>query len=223
MTMTYAKSGNPTPVEEERVKELLRRRNDKLATTREVVELALLLFSPLYQEDNAVSVLRELRASDPGDELASLWLSYICAYSEWRFGPASLDEAIDILDRFASTDAVWVAAAGIIRYGALSRRDRGFSQEKTACLERSIQLKPEWIHNHTFLAGEYVKAARYAEALEQIDWVRKNQTLDPPVVADLISDRFERLITGRLSRSTGELILRSEAEIFRKRPDLARS
>jgi hypothetical protein len=74
--MTYQKTGNPTPADEARVIELLKKREAGQAIPRESIELALLFYSPLYQEPEAISILSELFARDPGNEQAGLWLSF---------------------------------------------------------------------------------------------------------------------------------------------------
>jgi hypothetical protein len=227
--MIYQKTGNPTPADEARVIELLERREVGQATPREVIELALLFYSPLYQEPEAISILSELVARDPGNEQAGLWLSFVYVRSEWRFGSSAIDSAIGILKSLiVSPDEELAAAARLVLYSALTASEwdghkfgKALLPERISCLQESITLRPDWITNRGFLAWEYVEAKRYADALEQISAVRKNETLEPPVVSGLIDTRFESWITGRLSSSGNWLIGRCEAKIFRKRPDLA--
>lgn len=219
MSMT----GHASQHEEARVGELLRKREDGAANSRELVELALLYWEPYHREPETVSILQGILAREPTNNLAKLWLGYICVYYNWLLAGDSLEVAMRCLNQIIATaQPFWAAAARVVLYGALRERDRTEQSRpaRIACLEEAVRAEPEWLNSRLYLASEYLEDRRYADALEQIRFPKKNSAGPKPDPRDFIDRLLETYITGRLSRRAEERLKSLAEKILQEHPGL---
>ena len=183
-----------------RLKELQHLVSSGVASPIEAIELALLYWEPCHMESDAIGILQAV--ANPQNSLAIIWLAYLYVYHQavYQVDLTPLQEAVRILSQIDGTDSEHGAAARVVLYGALHGLDRSVdsSAEKIRVLEESVGLRPSWVYNRYFLAVEYAKTGRYAEALGEVREARRN-VLGASDGMHPVTRRFEISITGRLS------------------------
>jgi tetratricopeptide (TPR) repeat protein len=189
------------------------------AASRDQITLALLYWEPCHREEEAISVLENLIQSETQNNLAKLWLAYLEIFYRSVYDPSGtpLNRAIELLGDIVRSDPDYAAAAQIVLEGAFSHLDpkTEMHSRRIQALEDAVRLRPDWVHNHYYLAALYAKMGRYDEALVHLERAREN-VLPAATEMDYPDRQFEIFITGRLGHRIVERALDPLAEGIRR-------